>query len=377
MKATIAMLLSFSTLLAFGQGKKEQIENLQIQLKQLHVQSILNEDSLRQDIKRLEKNIINIKNEKVSLEKKQISCVAQLNKIQQENSSYIAQLIKIQEENDSYTVQLNKIQQELKSKNDSIKQLQLEIKFLTSENLIKVTSESTSAPRKADFLNNYVVNRQPLNNYTFSFQLAKIITYNGEIPSIMDIDNFYLHYIPKGKDIRVETKESLVSKKPSSFLDSLMPQIEVLKNKLVTLKYTNGVEESFLYNLKSKKNTLNQQMSITLASETITNESNDIVWAICEINDESYIHLSYSQLERLMVPIDREGEYVHYKWIGTDYSAESLHVSRLPYKSGRERYYIELTKESIWLNQKKNTWVDVDKDIDAYECTYLFKLVEN
>ena len=379
MRAIISILLSFTTLLALGQSKKEQIESLQKTLQETR-------NTYESHIKRLGDNILELSNQRDSLDKKQISCVIKLNEIQQENTSYAAKLNKVQKENTSYVDQLNKIQQELKRKNDSINQLQLELKALTSNNLANETSESTSALSKADFLNNYVVNHQPLNNNTFSFQLAKIITYHGinneGIPSILDKDNFYITYIPEGKNITVETAKTLVSKKPISFLNSRMPQIEVLKNKLVTIKYKNGDEESLLYNYKSTKNTANEQRRITLASETVRNQSKDIVWAICEINGESYIHLSHSQLKRLNFPLDGNIDQVDYTYRvtydngGFDSGSSYTDLGRLPYSSGgRGRVY--RTKEKLWLTLKKNTWVDVDKKIDASYCTYLFKLVEN
>lgn len=393
MRAIISILLSFTTLLALGQSKKEQIESLQKTLQETR-------NTYESHIKRLGDNILELSNQRDSLDKKQISCVIKLNEIQQENTSYAAklnkvqkenisyvdQLNKVQKENTSYVDQLNKIQQELKRKNDSINQLQLELKALTSNNLANETSESTSALSKADFLNNYVVNHQPLNNNTFSFQLAKIITYDGRfnkgIPSILDKDNFYITYIPEGKNITVETAKTLVSKKPISLLNSRMPQIEVLKNKLVTIKYKNGDEESLLYNYTSTKNTANEQRHITLASETVRNQSMDIVWAICEINGESYIHLSHSQLKRLKIPLDGDIDKVDYTYRvtydngGFDSRSSYTDLDKLPYSSGGGRMECR-TKEQLWLTLKKNNWVDVDKKIDARNCTYLFKLVEN
>ncbi len=394
MRAIISILLSFTTLLALGQSKKEQIESLQKTLQETR-------NTYESHIKRLGDNILELSNQRDSLDKKQISCVIKLNEIQQENTSYAAklnkvqkenisyvdQLNKVQKENTSYVDQLNKIQQELKRKNDSINQLQLELKALTSNNLANETSESTSALSKADFLNNYVVNHQPLNNNTFSFQLAKIITYHGRInegiPSILDKDNFYIMYIPEGKNITVETAKTLVSKKPISLLNSRMPQIEVLKNKLVTIKYKNGDEESLLYNYQSTKNTANEQRRITLASETVRNQSKDIVWAICEINGESYIHLSHSQLKRLKIPLDGNIDQVDYTYRvmtydngGFDSFSSYTDLGKLPYSSVGGRRECR-TKEQLWLTLKKNNWVDVDKKIDARYCTYLFKLVEN
>ena len=396
MKVIISIILLFNTLIVFGQSKKQQIEELQTQLKQ----SQLKERSLEEEIKQLNDTLSKYANDKYLLEngilylenlnseneKKKNTYAERLNKIQEESASYAVQLNKIQEESASYAVQLYTIQEELKSKKDSIKQLILEQNSITSGNPASEINKPKSKLNSADFLNNYVLNRQPLNNNTFSFQLAKIITYRGSnhsnewyAPSIVDIDNFYLRYIPKGKNVTYENLEqTLVSQKPLSFLNRSMPQIEVLKNKLVTIKYQDGSEESLLYNLKSETNTLNEEIRITLASEKVgdsygnSNSEYDITWKICQINGEHYISLSYKELQRLKVPLDEELEKVNYVSNDVTYQ-KSCQIDHLPYAYGKD--YINLTVEKIWLTQKKNRFVEKDTKINPNKCRYLFKLI--
>ena len=375
MKVIISIILLLNTLIVFGQSKKQQIEELQTQLKQ----SQLKERSLEEEIKQLNDTLSKYANDKYLLEngilylenlnseneKKKNTYAERLNKIQEESASYAVQLNKIQEESASYAVQLYTIQEELKSKKDSIKQLILELNSITSGNPASEINKPKSKLNSADFLNNYVLNRQPLNNNTFSFQLAKIITYRGSnyshkwyAPSIVDTGNFYLRYIPKGKNIQKVSEQTLVSQKPLSFLSRSMPQIEVLKNKLVTIKYQDGSEESLLYNLKSETNTLNEEIRITLASEKVgdsygnSNSKYDLNWEICQINGESYITLSYNDLGRLSVPLGKNNE-------GLPYNKEGL------------------TEEKMWLTQKKNSFNEKDIKVDPFMCNYLFKLVEN
>jgi len=397
MKFALSILLTFIALIALGQSKKQQIEELQTKLNR----SQLNERSLEEDIKQLNDTLLKFENDKNLLEngisylenlnseneKKKNTYAAQLNKIQEENASYAAQLNKIQEESASYAAQLYTIQEELKSKKDSIKYLLLELNSITSDNLDSEINNPKSKLNPNDFLNNYVVNRKPLNNNTFSFQLVKVLTYRGEdyygnysAPSIIDADNFYFQYIPEGKNINKVTEQALISKKPISFFGSLMPQVEVLKNKLVTIKYNDGSEESLLYNFKSEKNSLNENLRITLASEEVNNSYNnnkgDITWQICQINGEHYISLSYEELKRLKVPLDDELEKVNY--VSNDVSNDvtyqsSCYLENLPYAYRKD--YINLTLEKFWLTQKKNRFVEKDTKVNPNKCRYLFKLI--
>ncbi len=390
MKFALSILLTFIALIALGQSKKQQIEELQTKLNR----SQLNERSLEEDIKQLNDTLLKFENDKNLLEnrisylenlnseneKKKNTHAAQLNKIQEESASYAAQLNKIQEESASYAAQLYTIQEELKSKKDSIKYLLLELNSITSDNLDSEISNPKSKLNPNDFLNNYVVNRKPLNNNTFSFQLVKVLTYRGEYnevaPSIIDADNFYFQYIPEGKNINKVTEQALISKKSISFFGSLMPQVEVLKNKLVTIKYNDGSEESLLYNFKSEKNSLNENLRITLASEEVNNSYNDnkgdITWEICQINGEHYISLSYEELKRLKVPLDDELEKVNYVSENGTYQS-SCYLENLPYAYRKD--YINLTSEKIWLTQKKNRFVEKDTRIEPKKCRYLFKLI--
>ena len=367
-----------------GQSKKQQIEELQTKLNQ----SQLKERSLEEDIKQLNDTLLKYENDKNLLENGILYLKNLNSETEKKKNTYAERLNKIQEENASYAVQLYTIQEELKSKKDSIKQLILELNSITSGNPASEINKPKYKLNSADFLNNYVLNRQPLNNNTFSFQLAKIITYRGSnysyewyAPSIVDTDNFYLRYIPKGKNINRVTRQTLVSQKPLSFLNRSMPQIEVLKNKLVTIKYQDGSEESLLYNFKSEKNSLNENLQITLASEEVNNSyidnTGDITWEVCQINGEHYISLSYEELQRLKVPLDDELDEVEYTSNDPYHSQykQTCQLSELPYTYYKDD--INLTVEKIWLTQKKNRFNEKDIKVDPSMCNYLFKLVEN
>ena len=158
-----------------------------------------------------------------------------------------------------------------------------------------------------------------------------------------------------------------------------MHHIEVLNYILVTIKYNDVSEESLLYKLKIETNTLNEEIRITLASEEVENSNSeyDLTWEICQINGEYYISLSYAELRRLKVPLDRELDEVEYTSNDPYYSQykTTCRLSELPYAYHKDD--INLTVEKIWLTQKKNSFNEKDIKVDPSMCNYLFKLVEN
>lgn len=374
MKRYISILLLINTLFVFGQSKKEQITKLQSQLKQ----SQLEESSSKVKLSGLYQIVSQLKTEISSLEDGILI-------LKKSNA-------KSEEEKELYASKLTKSEEELKSKKDSIILILMKLDSINSN---KAFNKPKTASKTNDFLNNYVAHRQPLNNNTFSFQLVKILTHAGGvdnngryisykannqyyygtgrgIPSIIDTDNFYLKYVPKGKYLNQVNESSLVSKKAISFLNSHMPQIEVLKNKLVTVKLKNGREENLLFNLKSETNTVNEGLRITLATEDV-NSQNDITWDICQINGEAYIALSFKQLKRLELPL-RDDYIINYTYTSKNTKEKSYtHISNLPISSSTNAYFSE---EMLYLIQKKNSFVEKDCFIDPSQCSFLFKLVE-
>ena len=378
MKRYISILLLINTLFVFGQSKKEQITELQSQLKQ----SQLEESSSKVELSGLYQIVSQLKTEISSLEDGILI-------LKKSNA-------KSEGEKELYASKLTKSEDELKSKKDSIILILMKLDSINSN---KAVNKPNTASKTNDFLNNYVANRQPLNNNTFSFQLVKILTHAGDvdnngryisykannqyyygtgrgIPSIIDTDNFYLKYVPEGKYLNQVNESSfessLVSKKAISFLNSHMPQIEVLKNKLVTVKLKNGREENLLFNLKSETNTVNEGLRITLATEDV-NSQNDITWDICQINGEAYIALSFKQLKRLELPL-RDDYIINYTYTTKNTKKKSYtYISNLPISSSTNAYFSE---EMLYLIQKKNSFVEKDSFIDPSQCSFLFKLVE-
>ena len=95
--------------------------------------------------------------------------------------------------------------------------------------------------------------RKRLNFNSFTFQIEKIATYgiHDGLPSIIDADKFYLGSLPVNTDLRAFSKNTWAEN--ISALNTFMPEIEILKNKLVTIKKNNGKEASYLF--KSSKET--------------------------------------------------------------------------------------------------------------------------
>jgi hypothetical protein len=365
MKKLLLLSALFICGFGYGQSKKKQIAELQSRLSQ----SILNESTLRDNIKQLE-------SEKDSLRDKVIFFFNLNEKNEEENEEeknrLIAQLETTQNELNLLATKLSELEDELGFKNDSISLLKNELQEINT---------SVNGTDTADFLNNYANDRQPLNNNTFNWELKKIITYpefnsyyhKSEAPSLFDVKNFYLAYVTEGIDLSTVDEQSLTVRKPISFLNSMMPKIEVLKNKLVTIKFKSGEEESLLFNLKSETNQLDESLRITLASEE-SDSSEDIIWNIRQIDNEYYIALDYNQLRRLELSIknDNSLDYYYYREQGEkNYSKYYSDTYSLP-SSYKGRY----TVESFWLIQKKNNYIEEDMKIRPNQCVYLFKLLE-
>ena len=361
MKKLLILSVLFICGFGYGQSKKKQIAELQSRLSQ----SILNESTLRDNIKQLE-------SEKDSLMRREIFFFNLKEQNEEEKDYLIAQLETTQNELNLLATKLSELEDELGFKNDSISLLKNELQEINT---------SVNGTDTADFLNNYANVRQPLNNNTFNWELKKIITYpefnsyyhKSEAPSLFDVKNFYLAYVTEGIDLSTVDEQSLTVRKPISFLNSMMPKIEVLKNKLVTIKFKSGEEESLLFNLKSETNQLDESLRITLASEE-SDSSEDIIWNIRQIDNEYYIALDYNQLRRLELSIknDNSLDYYSYREQGEKYYGKYYSDTYSLPSSYKGRYAVE----SFWLIQKKNNYIEEDMKIRPNQCVYLFKLLE-
>jgi len=258
---------------------------------------------------------------------------------------------------------------------------------------------------KNDFLNKYYFDQIPLPNNSFSLVLSKLVygdkrignsqsnlddnyqefddNNQGEVessvqrlPEILDANAFTYWGVKPNVMITDGTNFSnYVISKNSDYFNSKLPKIEVLKNKLFTIKYNDGSEESFLFNVKKieSKDNNNQRkiLQIELANEEVkadgsNNKAKDIVWRFFAIENECYLALTLGQLNRLNL-----------KLISDDKGLEAYSQNRqeIGFTKYFENYYKKTTTgEGIYLSRNKDLFMDSSKYIDPKEIIYLFKL---
>lgn len=249
--------------------------------------------------------------------------------------------------------------------------------FIANNTLAQISSKD-SIGKTEDFLNNYFYNQQPLNFNSFTFQIEKIATYgihNG-LPSIIDADKFYLGSLPVNTDMRTFSKNTWAEN--ISTLNTFMPEIEILKNKLVTIKKNNGKEASYLFKFSKDEadRAFDPNVHIDLTAEEGSNYQN-ITWPLRNINGEIYIVLGKVDFEKIGVKIG--ADYVYYKNC-IECESNSSDDFGPHFFDDIFEYEKYAAENQCWLIQKQNAFSDKDKIIffDRYggNMKFLFKLIE-
>jgi hypothetical protein len=282
-------------------------------------------------------------------------------------------------------IEISKLNEIIIILKDSISSVQ------SSSNVVSTSTTFNSN----DFLNKYYFDQIPLPNNSFSLVLSKLVygnkksdnnhRYNNDnyqgavesLPEILDANAFTYWGIKPNVMITKETDfKNLLISKNSDYFNSKLPKLEVLKNKLFTIKYNDGSEESFLFNVKQIKSEDNNNqrkiLQIELANEEVkadgsNNTAKDIVWRFFAIENECYLALSLGQLNRLnlkLISVNEELE-VYGK------ANERNHFETW---NNASYYKNTTTGEGIYLSRKKDLFMDSSKYIDPKEIIYLFKL---
>lgn len=305
-----------------------------------------------------------------------------------EKDSLINKLnIEIAKINSTKDLEINKLNQEITKLNQEITNVQNN----------SVVSKTTS--NQNDFLNNYYFNQTPLTNASFSFELSKVIfdetrnydsyNYDSEgkgsirsLPELLDFISLTFWSVTPNNNLPKEfVFKNYMVKKTSDYLNSKLPKIEILKNKLFTLKYSDGTEESFLFNVtqneinendKKFKLANNQRkiLQIELANEEVkrdgtNNEARDIVWRIYAIESDCYLALTSEQLKRLKL-----------KLFDFNDGIEVINKEGKILLSGRDYVYgnINTTGEGIYVSREKDKFMNESYFINHGNLIYLFKL---
>ena len=365
----------------------------------------MNKSELREHIVILTTKIDSLKKVNTNLQESISKLSANSSLLEQKNKTNEAEISRINE----LILKNENVSKQIISENENVsKQIILENKIAISklneiiitlrdsisnvQSSSNVVSTSTTF-NKNDFLNKYYFDQIPLPNNSFSLVLSKLVyenkrsdnnyNYNDDnyqgaverLPEILEANAFTYWGVKPNVMITSGTNISnYVISKNSDYFNSKLPKIEVLKNKLFTIKYNDGSEESFLFNVKQieseDNNNQRKILQIQLANEEVkedgsNNTAKDIVWRFFAIENECYLALTVDQLNRLNL-----------KLISVDMGLEVYSENRqeIKFTTYFEGYKKTTTGEGIYLSRKKDSFMNSSEYIDPKEIIYLFKL---
>ncbi|MFM7748167.1 MAG: hypothetical protein ACKO7X_09655 [Bacteroidota bacterium] len=315
---------------------------------------------------------------------------------------------------EDFSLNTEKFKKLVSSQDDSLKNL---LNKLLDFGVIQ--NNENQLTKTDDFLNNYFENIVPLNNESFKMVLRKVILegryipenqydnkiiekdyagfYRGElalgenqynhneenkynffqdVPEMIGADmlSFY-HAIPNIAFQKNKSINDYVLPITLQAFNSKLPTIEILKNKLFTLKYPNEKEESFLFNARKLTQSTNNQRSflqLELANEAVKNDGSDntamdMVWRIYVLGKDCYIALSARQLRRLNLELMDTRDGVQIRTRNGD-------------KMSTDNYYSDdgynTTGRGIYLGRKKDDFMENAYYFDPDGIIYLFKLIK-
>ena len=357
----------------------------------------MNKSELIEHIVNLTTKIDSLKNENINLQESisnlstNSSLLEQKNKTNEVEISRINELILKNENERKRIISENKIG--ISKLNEIIITLKDSISSVQSSSNVVSTSTTFNSN---DFLNKYYFDQIPLPNNSFSLVLSKLVygdkrsdnndrynddddNYQGAVerlPEILEANAFTYWGVKPNVMITSGTNiNNYVISKNSDYFNSKLPKIEVLKNKLFTIKYNDGSEESFLFNVKQTKSEDNNNqrkiLQIELANEEVkadgsNNTAKDIVWRFFAIENECYLALTLGQLNRLNL-----------KLISVDQGLEAYSQTnqRNEFVTRFDSYYKKTTTgEGIYLSRNKDLFMESSNYINPQEIIYLFKL---
>ena len=357
----------------------------------------MNKSELREHIVILTTKIDSLKNENINLQESisklstNSSLLEQKNKTNEVEISRINELILKNENERKRIISENKIG--ISKLNEIIITLKDSISSVQSSSNVVSTSTTFNSN---DFLNKYYFDQIPLPNNSFSLVLSKLVygdkrsdnndRYNDDddnyqvaverLPEILEANAFTYWGVKPNVMITDGTNfNNYVISKNSDYFNSKLPKIEVLKNKLFTIKYNDGSEESFLFNVKQieseDNNNQRKILQIELANEEVkadgsNNTAKDIVWRFFAIENECYLALSLGQLNRLNLKLIsvNEGLEVYGQ-------ANESNLFQTRFDSYNKN---KTTGEGIYLSRNKDLFMASSKYIDPKDIIYLFKL---
>ena len=365
---------------SFGQSKKQQIEALNYSIDSLNVVLSITRNKAAKDIGELNTTIEGLNTTIEDLSEEISDLKRDLSELESSVSTLEKDKSKLALENEKFKTDLEEI-----SKKNSDLEAKMELYKTTlrdsissihsSSNIISSNSPSNSS----DFLNNYFFDQIPLPNNSFSLVLTKIMyrtekDYNSSMPAyseLLNLNAFNFWVVEPGlkrkKDRYTPPEEQLgfndiVIPKNFDYFNSKLPKIEILKNKLLTLNYNDGSEESFLFNVKQSKNINHRKtLQFVLDIEEVENDydSRDVIfWNIWAIENECYLVLDAELLNRLKLKFLPGGVIETSDGQTSDWF----------------NYSGATTGDGLYLSRKKDVFMETSAYVSPSNLTFLFKL---
>lgn len=340
-----------NTLVVFGQSKKKQIIELKSELDKCKIDKSYIENGLSYE---KGKNV-RLSYDKSNLETKISILTSEISILTSEKDSFEKKVKSLKH-------RLSDLEQEIEAKQDSIAKLLGQIDSLAM-------GERDSIKINNDFLNNYFVNRQNLRNHLFSFRLDKVLLPGGNYYSngyyksftILDINQFYIAQ-------KVARNSKRLKIKPISFLNTLMPDFQILNNKFLTLKKKNGEVENLLFDLTNfdfSRDFFNIQLTPEESKNTEV-----MNWNLVRIDNEIYITFNTDIFHRMLG--DSEFNFGSGYTITSEYNYKSR--SYLKIIKEETSYYGNAKSAQMFLVRKKNR--NLNNDIAVKNPIFLFKLIK-
>lgn len=169
-----------------------------------------------------------------------------------------------------------------------------------------------------------------------------------------------------------EKIDKIIVKGNSTLFDSKFPKIEFLKNKMITFKYPDGSDESFLFKvidlIPSITNNERKVLQLELSAQNIESKA-DIVLRFYFIGSECYLVLTERQLLRFRVPVQ------HSRYIPTTFG-DINHSHRYIYASenGYSGIPQQTTNKCMFISRNKDQFIPSGVFLYPKEVLFLFKL---
>jgi hypothetical protein len=353
----------------------------------------LNKKELKNELTKCQSSSDSLANQNRIISKEKQLIESKINELENELKNAKTSLNTVIESNKDNQNRFSSINDSLSSCTKT-KQMLLDSIAVLKKQLNNLIGESSTATVSPDFLNRYFQTPIALNNNSFKFSLKGLYLVNSDnndyynrnsslsyIPELITTDKLSFYGQKPYLDISsIDSAEEALTKVDLNYVNSFLPRIEILKNKLVTLKYIDSSEANYLLNLKQgSENNYRKTIQIELASEDVKNDGTkysdrDIIWKIFVLNNECYLALTYNQLRNIKYPLFNIEKGLIFESPARN-DIRQLNNSRNSYNYyNYQNYY---TSYGLYIQRKKDTYMSKSHFINPESAIFLFKLIED